>query len=318
MDVIYIHEDKSIEIQFKFQDAFEHAMDFVDANQKLLDESTLSRYRLITERINIGGGSMSVGRVSKYIESGSASQVIWKCGVYLRLSREDGDELESDSIANQRKIIERYLGKNPDLEIFDTYIDDGFSGTNFNRPALTKLLDDIKNRKVNCLIVKDLSRFGRNYHETGRYLEVVFPLLRLRFISVNDNIDSYKNPQSIINSTVSFKNVLNDEYARDISSKIRSSFNAKRKKGDYIGSFPLYGYLKDPNDHHKLIIDEEAAENVRLIYQMFLEGFSIYNIAIKLEKMGILNPTEYKISKGIGANYSPRFKSENNGWSKLH
>lgn len=257
-----------------------------------------------------------MGRTSKYVESGSASQVIWKCGVYLRLSREDGDKLESDSIANQRKIIERYLGKNPDLEIYDTYIDDGFSGTNFNRTALTRLLDDItKNRVVNCLIVKDLSRFGRNYHETGRYLEVVFPLLRLRFISVNDNIDSYKNPQSIKNSTVSFKNVLNDEYARDISSKIRSSFNAKRRKGDYIGSFPLYGYLKDPNDHHKLIIDEEAAENVRLIYRMFLEGFSIYNIAVKLKEMGILNPTEYKISKGIGANHSPQFKNENNGWS---
>lgn len=258
---------------------------------------------------------MSVGRVSKYAESSFAGQFVWKCGVYLRLSREDGDKLESDSIINQRKIIERYLGKNPDLEIFDTYIDDGFSGTNFNRPALTRLLDDIKSCKVNCLIVKDLSRFGRNYHETGRYLEVVFPLLKLRFISVNDNIDSYKNPQSIKNSTVSFKNVLNDEYARDISSKIRSSFNAKRRKGEYIGSFPLYGYLKDPNDHHKLIIDEEAAENVRLIYRKFLEGLSIYNIAIKLKEMGILNPTEYKISKGIGANHSPHFKSENNGWS---
>ena len=258
---------------------------------------------------------MSVGRVSKYLEGSTASQISWQCGIYLRLSREDGDKLESDSIANQRKIIDRYLEKYPELEVYDTYIDDGYTGTNFNRPDMTRLLDDIKNRKVNCMIVKDLSRFGRNYHETGRYLEVVFPLLKLRFISVNDNIDSYSNPQSIKNSTVSFKNVMNDEYARDISAKIRSSFNAKRKHGDYIGSIALYGYLKDPNDHHKLIIDEEAAENVRLIYRLFLDGFSIYNIALKLKELGILNPTDYKTSKGINNNNKLKFKRENTGWS---
>ncbi len=258
---------------------------------------------------------MSLGRVSKYVERSVANQISWQCGIYLRLSREDGDKLESDSIANQRKIIDRYLEKYPELEIYDTYIDDGYTGTNFNRPNMTRLLEDIKSRKVNCLIVKDLSRFGRNYHETGRYLEVVFPLLKLRFISVNDNIDSYSNPQSIKNSTVSFKNVMNDEYARDISSKIRSSFNAKRKHGDYIGSVALYGYLKDPNDHHKLIIDEEAAENVRLIFRLFLDGLSIYNIALKLKELGILNPTDYKTSKGINNNNKLKFKRENTGWS---
>ena len=183
---------------------------------------------------------MSIGRTSKYdianLTAGKPST--WKCGIYLRLSREDGDKMESDSIINQRKIIDRYLEKNQDIDIFDVYTDDGYTGTNFDRPDMTRLLDDIKARKVNCLIVKDLSRFGRNYHETGRYLEVVFPLLRLRFISVNDNIDSYKNPQSMKNSTVSFKNVMNDEYARDISSKIRSSFNAKRKRGAGRGGRP--------------------------------------------------------------------------------
>lgn len=258
---------------------------------------------------------MNVGRTSKYVENNSASQILWQCGIYLRLSREDGDKLESDSIANQRKIIDRYLAKYPELKIYDTYIDDGYTGTNFNRPNMTRLLDDIKSRKVNCLIVKDLSRFGRNYHETGRYLEVVFPLLKLRFISVNDNIDSYTNPQSIKNSTVSFKNVMNDEYARDISTKVRSSFNAKRKRGDYIGSVALYGYIKDPNDHHKLIIDEEAAENVRLIYRLFLDGFSIYNISLKLKELGILNPTDYKTSKGIKNNNKLKYERENTGWS---
>lgn len=257
---------------------------------------------------------MSMGRTSKYETINPVKQGIWKCGVYLRLSREDGDKLESDSIANQRKIIGKYLEKNPDLEIYDTYVDDGFSGTDFNRPNMARLLEDIKNRKVNCLIVKDLSRFGRNYHETGRYLEVVFPLLKLRFISVNDNIDSFKNPQSIKNSTVSFKNVMNDEYARDISYKIRSSLNAKRRRGEYIGTFALYGYIKDPNDHHKLIVDEEAAQNVKLIYNMFLSGVSIYNITQKLKELDILNPTAYKAQKGLCRKSAVKYK-DSTGWS---
>ncbi len=259
---------------------------------------------------------MSTGRISKYLDMVVAnSKPIWRTALYLRLSREDGDKIESDSIANQRKIIDRYLAKNPDLQIYDIYIDDGFSGTNFNRPSMTRLLEDIKSGKVNCLIVKDLSRFGRNYHETGRYLEVVFPLLKLRFISINDNIDSYKNPLSLKNSTVSFKNVMNDEYGRDISNKIRSTFRAKQKRGEYIGSFPLYGYKKDPTDHHKLIIDEEAAETVRLIFNLFSKGVSIYNITQQLSELGILNPTEYKISKGF--NVKPKMKHPNtkNCWS---
>jgi len=260
---------------------------------------------------------MSIGRTSKYEAVGLSAeqQNVWKCGIYLRLSREDGDKLESDSIINQRKIIERHLTKNPDIEIYDTYVDDGFTGSNFNRPEMKRLLDDIKSRKVNCLIVKDLSRFGRNYYETGRYLEVVFPLLRVRFIAVNDMIDSYKNPQSMKNSSVSFKNVINDEYGKDISNKVKSSFRAKQKRGEYLGTYALYGYTKDPNDHHKLIIDEEAAENVRLIYRMFLDGFSIYNIALKLNERGIENPTAYRQNRGLKSNRRLKFDQEHSGWS---
>lgn len=257
------------------------------------------------------------GRISKYVNANSMTrqQLVWKCGIYLRLSREDGDKMESDSIANQRKIIDRFLEKNSDIEIYDIYTDDGYTGSNFDRPAIIRLMDDIKARKINCIIVKDLSRFGRNYHETGRYLEVVFPLLKLRFISVNDSIDSYKNPQSMKNSTVSFKNVMNDEYCKDISRKVRSSFNAKRRRGEYIGSFALYGYIKDPNDRHKLVIDEVAAENVRLIYKLFLDGMSIYNIALKLCELGIKNPTDYKLSNGMGSTHKTTFPTEYNGWS---
>ena len=254
------------------------------------------------------------GRISKYnvSDTSAAMQAKWQCGLYFRLSREDGDKMESDSITNQRMIIDRFLSRNPDLNIYDVYIDDGYTGSNFNRPNVIRLIDDIKSRKVDCLIVKDLSRFGRNYHETGQYIEVVFPLLKLRFISVNDSIDSYKNPASIKNSSVSFKNVMNDEYGRDISNKVKSSFNMKRKKGQFIGSFASYGYMKDPEDHHKLIIDTDAAETVKLIYQMFLSGISIYNICIKLKQMGVTNPTDYKIKKGLNDN---RKCFENGGWS---
>lgn len=258
---------------------------------------------------------MSSGRISKYASDEQYVQSVWQTAVYLRLSREDGDKLESDSIANQRKIINNYLEKNADLTVYDYYIDDGYSGTNFDRPNIQRLLEDIKARKVTCLIVKDLSRFGRNYHETGQYLEVVFPLLRLRFISVNDAIDSFKNPNSIRNSTVSFKNVMNDEYCRDISNKVRSSFNAKRKRGEYIGSFALYGYMKDPNDRHKLVIDEEAAENVRFIFRSFLDGYSIYNIAFKLKELGIIPPLEYKKRKGMKVGSSLYFSDAISCWN---
>ena len=217
----------------------------------------------------------------------------------MRLSREDGDKAESDSIANQKRIIDRYLERNPDINIRGIYIDDGFSGTNFDRPEVARLLGDMRSGEVNCIIVKDLSRFGRNYHETGQYIEVVFPLLKLRFISVNDNIDSFKNPSSIKNASVSFKNVMNDEYGRDISNKVKSTLTIKRKKGLFIGSFASYGYKKDPENRNKLIIDEEAAEIVRVIYQLFIGGMSVYNICRTLNQMGVPNPTQYKKSLGL-------------------
>lgn len=256
---------------------------------------------------------MNVGRVSKYNTNTLIDDAKWKCGVYLRLSREDGDKLESDSISNQRKLVENFLAKDPNIEVYDIYVDDGYSGSNFDRPSFAQMMEDIKCRRVNCIIVKDLSRFGRNYYETGRYLEVVFPLLQVRFIAVNDYIDSYKNPQSAQNACASFRNVINDEYCKDISRKVRSSFDAKRKRGDYIGSFALYGYAKDPENRHKLIIDQDAAENVRLIYRLFLNGLSIYNIALKLNRLGIPNPTAYRTEKGLKS--TSKLTHNNPDWS---
>lgn len=225
----------------------------------------------------------------------------WKAADYARISREDGDKEESDSIGTQFDIIDDYIAHNDDITFIDRYSDDGWSGTNFDRPDFMRLMEDIKKGKINCVIVKDLSRLGRNYILVGQYLEMIFPMLNIRFISVNDRIDSIKDPASINNALVSFKNVMNDEYCRDISNKVRSSLDRKRSKGEFIGSFASYGYMKDPDDHHHLIVDPVAAEVVKNIFDWFLQGMSIIGIAKRLNHMGIPNPSAYK--RQCGLNY---------------
>ena len=225
----------------------------------------------------------------------------WKAADYARISREDGDKEESDSIGTQFDIIDDYIAHNDDITFVDRYSDDGWSGTNFDRPDFMRLMEDIKKGKINCVIVKDSSRLGRNYILVGQYLEMIFPMLNIRFISVNDRIDSIKDPASINNALVSFKNVMNDEYCRDISNKVRSSLDRKRSKGEFIGSFASYGYMKDPDDHHHLIVDPVAAEVVKNIFDWFLQGMSIIGIAKRLNHMGIPNPSAYK--RQCGLNY---------------
>ena len=227
--------------------------------------------------------------------------VQWKAAGYLRISREDGDKEESDSIGSQKDLTREYVEQNDDMVLVGEYVDDGWSGTSFSRPDFERMIADIKRGAVNCVIVKDLSRLGRNYILVGQYLEMVFPLLNIRFISIVDRIDSVKDPASINNALVSFKNVMNDEYCRDISNKVRASLDRKRGKGEFIGSFASYGYRKDPDDRHHLVVDPAAAEVVRNIYRWFLGGMSIIGIAKKLNRLGIPNPTLYK--KQLGFNY---------------
>lgn len=239
------------------------------------------------------------------------SAQVWRVGDYTRISREDGDKEESDSISTQRDIADEHIASNDDLLFVEQYVDDGWSGTNFDRPDFMRMMDDIKSGKINCVIVKDLSRFGRNYILVGQYLEMIFPMLNIRFISVIDRIDSVKDPASINNALVSFKNVMNDEYCRDISNKVRSSLDRKRTKGEFIGSFASYGYLKDPNDHHHLVIDPVASEVVRNIFDWFSQGMSIIGIAKRLNHLGIPNPSEYK--KQCGFNYRHPTGAMNDG-----
>lgn len=230
-----------------------------------------------------------------------AASVQWRAAEYLRISREDGDKEESDSIGTQKDITHEYIEKSGDLVFAGEYVDDGWSGTNFQRPDFERLMADVKSGAVNCIIVKDLSRLGRNYILVGQYLEMIFPLMNLRFISVVDHIDSVRDPASINNALVSFKNVMNDEYCRDISNKVRSSLDRKRSKGEFIGSFASYGYRKDPEDRHHLLVDPPAADVVRSIYRWFLGGMSILGIAKKLNQLGVPNPSAYK--RQLGMNY---------------
>ena len=205
-------------------------------------------------------------------------------------------------------MLTEFLNNREDLELVSIKVDDGYSGSNFDRPAFKELMEDIRNRKINCIVVKDFSRFGRDFIEVSRYLEVIFPFMNVRFISINDNYDSFKSDNSTDSLIIPFKNLINDSYLRDISLKIRSSFNIKRKNGDFIGSFATYGYLKDPNNKNKLIVDEVTSKVVKEIFKYKLCGLSADKIAKKLNENGILSPMEYK--KSIGLNFNTGFKKK--------
>lgn len=226
------------------------------------------------------------------------------CGGYLRLSKEDDDiakseTLQSNSIENQKEYIEDYLQSKPEIRVVDFYIDDGYSGVNFDRPDFQRMLQDIKDKKINCVIVKDLSRLGRNYIEVGKYIERLFPFLGVRFIAINDNFDSADDAALSNNIIVPFKNLINDAYCRDISIKIRSHLEVKRKRGEFIGAFPVYGYMRG-EDKNKLIVDPCAAEIVKEIFAMKMDGMSQQAIADELNRLGVLSPAEYKKEQGSG------------------
>lgn len=218
--------------------------------------------------------------------------------IYARLSRDDGDKLESDSIINQKALIRDFLSKHPEIHAVSEKTDDGYSGVNFDRPAFQEMMEDIRSGKINCVVVKDLSRFGRNYIEAGNYIERVFPFLGVRFIAINDNYDSLDRNQSD-SLIIPFKNLINDAYCKDISVKIRSQLEIKRKKGQFIGAFAAYGYLKDEGDHNKLVVDTYASEIVRAIFKWKIQGMSQGRIANKLNMQGVLCPMEYKLSLGM-------------------
>ena len=229
---------------------------------------------------------------------------VFKAAIYLRLSQDDekydkGFKAESNSISNQRLQIKDFIDKNEDMEFAGEYADDGYSGINFERPAFKKMMEDAITGSINCIIVKDLSRFGRDYIDSGRYLQRVFPSLDIRFIALNDNYDSFTASETEKNLVIPFKSFINDNYCRDTSAKVRSVCKVKRKQGQFISNYAPYGYEKDKEDRHKIVIDKEAEYVVQKIFSMKLEGYSSYSIAKHLNDNGIPSPMEHKKAKGI-------------------
>ena len=232
----------------------------------------------------------------------------WRLGKYIRLSKEDllrGRD-ESNSVINQRRLLEQYhqthLDEFHDGTEQDVYVDDGKTGTDTDREDFQRLLADVYSGRINCVIVKDLSRLSRNYTDAGNLIENLFVRLNVRFISLAEGVDSYRNPDSVSNIIVPITNVMNDQYCYQTSKKIRQVFDMKRRNGEFIGSYAPYGYVKDPNDKHALLVDPEAAEVVKSIFALFLSGMNKRGITYYLNDHGTLCPTAYKQQQGLKYN----------------
>ncbi len=245
----------------------------------------------------------------------------WRLGKYIRLSKEDllrGRD-ESNSVINQRRLLEQYhqthLDEFHDGTEQDVYVDDGKTGTDTDREDFQRLLADVYSGRINCVIVKDLSRLSRNYTDAGNLIENLFVRLNVRFISLAEGVDSYRNPDSVSNIIVPITNVMNDQYCYQTSKKIRQVFDMKRRNGEFIGSYAPYGYVKDPNDKHALLVDPEAAEVVKSIFALFLSGMNKRGITYYLNDHGTLCPTAYKQQQGLKYN-APNAQS-NPMWSTI-
>ncbi len=248
---------------------------------------------------------------------GKDSHPRWRIAVYIRLSREDGND-ESLSVTNQKKIINEYLESffEEEFTLVDHYVDDGLTGTDYDRPDFRRMVHDMEAGKVNCIICKNLSRMFRNYSDQGYFLEKVFPLHNVRFITVSDpKVDSYLHPETIHGLEVPINGLMNDRFAAKTSLDVRATFATKRRKGEFIGAFAPYGYKKDPENKNALIVDDEAAEVVQNIYQWFVyEGMSKNGIARRLNDLGIASPAAYKKNKGL--NFCCPQSGKNDGlWS---
>lgn len=245
----------------------------------------------------------------------------YHAAIYLRLSQEDGDisvsdKNESNSISTQRDLIHAYLQKQPDIMYVTEFCDDGYTGTNFDRPGFEKMMTAVREKKVDCIVVKDLSRFGRDYIESGKYIQKIFPMLGIRFIAINDGYDSADTGNQSNDFVLPFKNLINDSYCRDISIKSRSNLEVKRRNGEFVNNFAVFGYMRSPDDKHKLVVDEDAAVIVRNIFNWKQEGWNAQQIANHLNKLHVPSPMEYK--KKCGQNFHTSFKIKTTAqWSAV-
>jgi len=235
--------------------------------------------------------------------------------LYIRLSLEDENEGESNSVKNQRDLLNQYLDKHSELFSYRRieFCDDGYSGTNFNRPNMTQLLDKARKQEISAIIVKDFSRFGRSYIEVGSFLEEVFPFLGIRFISINDNFDS--KTQAAGDISIALRSLINDLYSKDLSAKCKSGKLAKMKRGEFINPYAPYGFVKSAENKNKLEIDPEAAEIVRFIFDLAAKGENQTEIARTLNQKGVLSPNEYKAKRNDGRDWATA-TTRSTIWSK--
>ncbi len=260
-----------------------------------------------------------MARIRKQYDTGIKNvgkKLIWYIAIYIRLSKDDGND-ESLSVTNQKKIIIDYLEHffEEEYVIVDFYIDDGLTGTDYERPDFKRMMHDIETYKVNCVICKNLSRAFRNYSDQGYFLENYFPLHNTRFITISDpKVDSFLRPETIQNLEVPITGLMNDRFACRTSNDVRETLSTKRRKGEFIGAFAPYGFKKDPNDKNHLIIDEGAAQIVRDIYNWFtFDGMSKIGITKKLNELGMPNPSAYKSQNGFQY-YNPHVFDNNGLW----
>ena len=262
-----------------------------------------------------------MARVRKSVSDDAAfKKDIWYMALYIRLSKDDGND-ESLSVTNQKKILREYVEKifQGEYVIVDYYVDDGRTGTDYDRPAFQRMIHDVEAKKVNCVVCKNLARAFRNYSDQGYFLESFFPLHRTRFITLGDpKVDTYLNPEAVSGMEVPINGLMNDRFAYSTSSSVRRTFDTKRRNGEFIGAFAPYGYSKHPSDKNALVIDDEAAQVVKDIFHWYVYGSGSGNgglskegIARKLNEMGIPNPAMYKMKKGL--RYKNPHAKENDG-----
>ena len=229
----------------------------------------------------------------------AVNQRIYAVGGYVRLSLEDSGKPGTDTIEEQKNLVYAFVEQHPDLKLVNVYCDNGRTGTNFERPGFEQLMNDIRTGKIDCIVVKDLSRFGRNYLETGNYLERVFPYIDVRFIAVNDNFDTLTAERNSDGYIIPLKNIINDAYSKDISRKVGSAITGKQKRGEFIGSWASYGYRKCSDDPHRIEPDKETAPVVRKIFAWRLSGLGYAKIARMLNKLLIPAPYHYLYMTGV-------------------
>lgn len=231
-------------------------------------------------------------------EPAAPAAKIYKTAAYVRLSVEDSGKPGTDTIEGQKALLTSFIESKTDMELVSLFCDNGRTGTDFDRPQFEKMMEEVRKGRINCIVVKDLSRFGRNYKETGNYLERIFPFLGVRFIAVKDNFDTLTAERTQDGYIVPLKNLINEVYSKDISKKIDAALSVKQRNGEFIGAWAPYGYRKDPDDKHHLVINEETAPTVRQIFKWRSEGVSVVQISRRLNDAGILSPSAYLYATG--------------------